>query len=48
MKNFFGENFLGKNFLGEIFLGENWAIMQNMIFNSVFEIDSVLENKSDF
>ena len=25
-----------------------WAIMQNMIFDSVFEVDSVLENKSDF
>ena len=24
------------------------AIMQNMIFDSVFEVDSVLENKSDF
>ena len=24
------------------------AIMQNMIYNSVFEFDSVLENKSDF
>ena len=23
-------------------------IMQNMIFDSVFEVDSVLENKSDF
>ena len=25
-----------------------WAIMQNMIFDSVFEVDSVLENESDF
>ena len=25
-----------------------WAIMQNMIFDSVFEVDSVLENKSNF
>ena len=25
-----------------------WAIMQNMIFDSVFEVDSVLENKSGF
>ena len=25
-----------------------YAIMQNMIFDSVFEVDSVLENKSDF
>ena len=24
------------------------AIMQNMIFDSVFEVDSVLENESDF
>ena len=24
------------------------AIMQNMIFDSIFEVDSVLENKSDF
>ena len=24
------------------------AIMQNMIFDSVFEVDSVLQNKSDF
>ena len=27
---------------------EGSAIMQNMIFDSVFEVDSVLENKSDF
>ena len=27
---------------------ENWAIMQNMIFDSVFEVDSVSENESDF
>ena len=30
--------------VGEAF----WAIMQNMIFDSVFEVDSVLENESDF
>ena len=30
------------------FKSENGAIMQNMIFDSVFEVDSVLENESDF
>ena len=34
------------------FSGVPWlpsaAIMQNMIFDSVFEVDSVLENESDF
>ena len=31
------------------FVQKNAAIMQNMIFDSVFEVDSVLEkNKSDF
>ena len=29
-------------------LGHAQAIMQNMIFDSVFEVDSVLEKKSDF
>ena len=29
-------------------LTQKRAIMQNMIFDSVFEVDSVLENKSDF
>ena len=34
----------------EAFLNQkhSLAIMQNMIFDSVFEVDSVLESKSDF
>ena len=37
-----------KTFTHPNFKAKNLAIMQNMIFDSVFEVDSVLENKIDF